>query len=340
MKHRRKIWFAPIAVLALVLMLAAVVFAAVPEEGTQIPDQTILIGANLGESGTVADPNTNVEIDLTDVDGPTVDGNDDANNTNEAAFTDEDVNDTLAYTAMTSDTDIARVSGLDELSTVAVLWWDALGDRAARGTTVAALDNADCTQKAMRLGFSLTANTNTEDEPDRPDNAPATSALVGAEGLCGNFTTDLSGEAVHAVTDDLAEVGAQAAVVAAFHWDMLSGAEMIVAANAAGEPNPSGYGTHFGGLSQAEKLEVFSWFAEDNILARGEGGNLIVDHDGIDGIDDDTSPEGKAGSATITVKVSDAEGRLIPPGNGSATVGQTFTGNRDTYDDGRHRRVR
>ena len=40
MKSRRKIWFAPMAALALVLMLVAVVFAASPAPGTTIPDQT------------------------------------------------------------------------------------------------------------------------------------------------------------------------------------------------------------------------------------------------------------------------------------------------------------
>ena len=47
---------------------------------------------------------------------------------------------------------------------------------------------------------------------------------------------------------------------------------------------------------------------------------ITITHDGIDG----TAPDGKAGEATIRVKVSDTTGRLIPPANGNRTVGQSF----------------
>ena len=100
-KSRRKIWFAPMAAVALVLMLVAVVFAAQsPAPGTPIPDQTIIIGATAATSGVLDDNNiVNLTIDLTDIDGDDV--------RDDAAFTDPDHSDTslvtLAYTAMSSD---------------------------------------------------------------------------------------------------------------------------------------------------------------------------------------------------------------------------------------------
>ena len=321
MKSRRKIWSLPLVLvtaLLLVGLLGAAVLAqvnAAPVKATQIEDQTITINS----SSTTTD---DVDIDLEDVDGQ---GGD--------AFTDADGG-TLAYTAMTSDLEIAFLTGLNEASTVAEGWWNALGNRAGApdaNPAVEELNNASCTAKAAILGFSLTANTATDDTPDRPDNAPAVGAGTGddaARGLCRDHSDFQTADVLHAATtgeNALAAVTAEDAVIAAFHWDMLSGDEMVVAATAAGENSPSGYEKRFAGLSHAQKLRVLAWFGDENILSRGEGGDLILDHYGIDGVDEDGNPEGKAGSATITVKVSDDEGRLIPPGDGSKTVGQSFT---------------
>ena len=344
MKIRKKIWFAPMAALALVLMLVGVVFAAAPKMETQIPEQTIIIGATDDTSGAVGTPGENVTVNLSDVNG---DGTAD-----DPAFADPDSTATdnvlLAYTAMTSDADIANVDmGANPGSAVATAWWNGLGDR----TGANALDNANCDAKAMRLGFSLTAD---EDDPaDGPDNAPAKAAVgetaaVDAIGFCLDTDEGLTGnlhDADDTVTPTLVALTAVNAIPVAFHWDMLSGPQMVVAARAAGERNAAAYEKLFGDLTHAQKLKVMGWFGEVNILARGESNgddalNLVLDHEGINGIDHDNDNdadttddrEGKVGSTTIIVKASDADGRLIPPPNGSGTVGQSFTVNAKLTD--------
>ena len=313
----RKIWSIPIAALALMLMLAgAMAVSSIvqaqtpngpPRVASAIDDVEITIGA------TDSTPAT--QPDLT------------------GAFTDPDSADTLAYTAMTSDPLVAYVQGLGGSSTVAQAWWNALGDRAesADGTTVPALDNANCAAKAMRLGFRL--DFDGDDADSDPDNAPAPEGGT-ATGLCLDYDDgDLSGSNLHDATtgaNALGAVSAQVAIVTAFHWDMLSGAEMAVAAEAAGESNPNAYQHNFGALSHAEKLEVISWFGADNILNRGEATSLQLENHGIDSdgtnndLDGPLTPDGQPGMATITVKASDSTGRLIPPGDGSGTVGQSF----------------
>ena len=110
---------------------------------------------------------------------------------------------------------------------------------------------------------------------------------------------------------------------------MLSGAEMGKAAEAAGQ-TPSVYMNAFGDLSRIQQDTVATWFGADvGILAMGVG-PLTVTNIGIDADDDDNdkpdteSLDGEPGEATIYVKVSDAEGRLIPPGDGRNTFGQSF----------------
>ena len=319
------------AALALVLMLVAVVFAAAPAKETQIPEQTIVIGADAGTSGAVGTPGTDVTVDLTDVNGDET--------RDDPAFADPDSAPgspvTLAYTAMTSDANIANVDlGDSPGNTVALAWWNALGDR----TGANALNNADCSAKAMRLGFSLTADA---DQPaDGPDNTPAVGgeSPADATGYCQD--TDAPGvglpDNLHdlddTVTPNLDAVTTTNAITHAFHWDMLSGSEMVTAARAAGERNAAAYEKHFGALTHAQMVKVIGWFDDANILARGESDgadalNLVLDHEGINGTDTDADPEGKVGSTTIIVKASDADGRLIPPPDGSGTRGQSFTVN-------------
>ena len=316
----RKIWSLPLVVvtaLLLVGLFGAAVLAQVgpaPVPATQIDDQTITIAATASDTGDVT-------INLANVD-----------NNNGAAFTDAD-DSTLAYTALTSNVKVATVSlGPSPQNTVATEYYNALGDRADDTTTTAVnemLPNASCTAKAAFLGFSLVANTVTTDDPDRKDNEPASSADVAAIGLCLDTTgaefPDNLLAGVGTGDDALAAVTTDDAIPVAFHWDMLSGAEMIVAAAAAGESSPSGYAKRFAHLSHAEKLDVISWFAGD-VLARGEGTavTLTLDHYGIDGTDEAGNPEGEPGTATVYLKVSDDDGRLIPPGDGGKTVGQEF----------------
>ena len=299
MKTRRKIWSMPIAALAVALMLATALIATgivyAVATGTKISDQTLTVNNVAGTT----DNGGAVEINLTDLDA-TTDGA-------QAAFTDPD-GDALAYTAMTSDPAIADVT-LDNTegtgsAAIATTWWDALD-----GTT-----GVDCSKKATRLGFAVGTTSG---------NTAATNATAGdAAGLCRDYASLDPDD-----TDDTNGLEGQQEVLLAFHWDMLSGDEMVVAARAAGESDPNDYKQNFGGLSPAERVEVASWFDED-ILAMGSGPLLTLVNDGRAYTTGTTTLDpaisDKAGTATITVKASDATGRLIPPGDGSATVGQSF----------------
>ena len=191
-----------------------------------------------------------------------------------------------------------------------------------------------------------------EDEDDVPDNAPAKAAIppatapTPATGFCvdigdsPDLPADLHEEVDRNDDGDLEETGDLAAlttlnaIIFAFHWDMLSDDEMAVAAKSAGVGSGgiNDYKKNFGQLTHAQKNNVISWFSEEtggSILTRGEGVlnaelNLVIDHRGINNDDTDGVTDGKVGSATITVKASDADGRLIPPPNGSGTVGRSL----------------
>ena len=228
MKSRRKIWSLPMALvtaLLLVGLLGAAVLAQVneaPKKGTQIPDASITIGADASTD----------EVDLTDVD--------DVEGGAQPAFTDAEDQAALQYTAMSSAPRVASPSFGTEATGdnpgIVDDWWDALGGA----------DNTDCRKKAARLGFSLTFDG--DDTDTDPDNAPAVLAddtqtpIVAASearGLCDNFDDFVDDTDTPNVNEE--EV-AQLMVVQAFHWDMLSGAEMIAAATAGGLSNPSAYG--------------------------------------------------------------------------------------------------
>ena len=102
----------------------------------------------------------------------------------------------------------------------------------------------------------------------------------------------------------------------AFHWDMLSAAQMEASAAAGELPNPRTYGKTFGGLNDTQRTNVRALFAR-MIIARGIG-PLILQNDGIDADD----PNGEVGTTDITVNVSDGEGRLVDSSAG--VIGQTF----------------
>ena len=319
----RKIWSMPLVLvtaLLLVGLFAAAVLAQTatspPRVANQIPNQTLTIAA------TATDV-TDVTIDLADVNG--------TDTGTPPAFTDfTDTGDpptadaTLVYTAATYDRDIVSVAGLTVADTTATAWWDALGDRADNPDTAddETLDNADCSAKAMRLGFTITPAGDTT-------TSPAHRAAVGgdtpadATGLCQD-SAEIAAIPLHAaVTGGSPEVLADTTTIAvAFHWDMLSGPEMAAVARGAGATG--NYAHNFGGLSHAQKVQVLAWFGADNVLTRGTG-SITLDHDGINGTDTEADPEGEAGSTTVVVKASDVQGRLIPPGDGSTTVGQSFT---------------
>ena len=322
MNSRRKIWSVPVALsLVLLFALALGVSQYVAAQTTPNPAPVPV------NPGAAATPITVVigPMGITATQG--VDGAD-LTITEAMLFTDAD---DMVFTAMTSNPDAARpvfgttaftrgddgeitaVSDTD--AGIVVAWWDALGDELDDQNDV--VDNTNCAPKAARLGFDLAA---TDDDGD-----PIHAAIDGTEaatGLCRNFDGlntpgfDVNGDGD---TDDADGIAAQAMVLHAFHWDMLSGAEMAAAAEAAGESRPNDYKAPFGKLTPSLRADVASFF-EDGVLAMGSG-NLIFENDGIDDevdTDDqeagvDNPGEAKPGTATITVKASDVTGRLISP---------------------------
>ena len=269
-------------------------------------------------------------------DAVSVDGNVDL----ASAFTHMDADAALVYTAMTTNAKVARVALMAQTDPTGVVadWWDALdgldGNALADADNNPLVQDADCEKRADRLGIDLNANTNALDTPDRKDNAPfkpgdsdasPTIPDLPATGWCeafGDLDAGLLGAA--STADD-----ARQRIRIAFHWDMLSGAEMGKAAEAGGQ-TPGVYMDPFGDLNRTQQDTVATWFAPTvGILAMGVG-PLTVTNIGIDADDDDNdkpdteSLDGEPGEATIYVKVSDAEGRLIPPGDGRNTFGQSF----------------
>ena len=356
MKHRRKIWSIPIAALALVLMLVGALavsgivqaFGDAPKMGTQIDDQNIRIGAAVDSSGQVNNPNVNVTINLADVDAATGD---------QPAFTDvgtadgATTADPLAYTVLTYNYKVAFVElPVGSVNTdILTAWWDSLG--AGVDAQDAPLPDTDCSKRAARLGFTaggplteeqITAlPTGTTPNPHRAaraargDGSGDDNAAIPAVGLCADYAdADGASAAVHTMddadTDVVETLSGAAAIEQAFHWDMLSGAEMAAAAASAGFSG--NYAKTFADLTPGQRVNVERLYQEFNVLARGAGiltlDNLGIDsdstNDDLPGVTDPPTTDGEPGTTKITVKVSDDTGRLIPPGNGSDTVGQSF----------------
>ena len=339
-KIRRKIWSVPIVVLALALMLVGGIvatgviqaFGDAPKMVTQIPDKNIVIGADLAGS-------TDVIINFADADGPDVDGPDDGDAVDaDPAFTDIGTadgatnEDPLAYTVLTYNYKVAFVELVTEPDdTFLGRWWDSLG--AGVDAENAPLVDTDCSKRAARLGFTAgTALTpaqlalQTAPNPHRAGRAAVGNAVaIAATGLCGDYNI-ASGGGVNLTEDsDLTAnvnelLSGANAIEQAFHWDMLSGAEMATAAVSA--KFSGNYAQTFAALTPAQRVNVETLYTTLNILARGSG-NLTLDNLGI-GDRDPATPDGEAGETTIRVKVSDDSGRLIPPGDGANTVGQSF----------------
>ena len=114
------------------------------------------------------------------------------------------------------------------------------------------------------------------DPADRNDNEPATFDAAGvvitgseAIGMCQGFI------ALDAGADEDRNL-----VRDAFHWDMLSAAQMEASAAAGELPNPRTYGKTFGGLNGTQRTNVRALFTR-MIIARGVG-PLTLQNDGID----------------------------------------------------------
>ena len=363
MKSRRKIWSLPLVVVTALLLVGlfgasvlAVGATDPPQRENQIPDTTFYIGAS-GIVNVANGDTATVAVNLADVNGEGV-GQPPAF----TDFTDRDLPspsspDPVVYTAMTTDAGIARVDLGDYPtdSEVVQIWWDALDGVAGAGATDSTQDR-NCSARAMRLGFSLSEKAAEDD--DRAIHAQRIPGVTGpplvaeqpATGYCRGYTeintdtafnTFIGGDTTDTEDDD---ISFEDAIRDAFHWDMLSAAQMNEVATAAGVGNPRAYEGNYGALTESERVNVNNWFGDLNILARGVG-SIAITHDGIDGINTPTADpinrEGKAGEAYVRVKVSDSTGRLIPPANGGRTVGQSFkvtakrlpTGNIGSFED-------
>ena len=131
-------------------------------------------------------------------------------------------------------------------------------------------------------------------------------------------------------------------VTQAFHWDMLSATEMLAVATAANlddgvatndADDYSAFQGAFMSLTVAQRTAVQTLYA-NNFLQRGSPSTLTATHSGtaadaMGDLDDDGNPiadgiDDRIGMAEVTVKVSDSYGRLIPPADGSDTVGDSF----------------
>ena len=328
MKHR-KIWSIPIAALALVLMLAgALVVTSIvqaqaasvkPRVANAVEDFELQVDA-----GDVGDDLTIKVINLADSDGddPVFTDTMDA-----ATDGDDPVDDPLAFTVMTSNGNRAitalSVGVFPDYSPGAAPptgpvagWWDGLSE-AQRLAVVGEVRDSDST-----------------------DDNECDSAFCGGEDVIAEY--------------DDQPVGQQTIITQAFHWNMLSGAEMIAAARAGGLSNPSSYASGFADLSGptdddedtavvetdiGHRARVQTLYTVDNpseavVLRRGMGTTLTVTSgdgtiDAVGASDADGNDIGdlradNVGAATITVKASDSTGRLIPPGDGSDTVGDVF----------------
>ena len=209
-------------------------------------------------------------------------------------FADINDEDDLTYTVLTHNSAVVKVSFPDgsnnypqaEDTSVVQAWWDSL----------------DCDARNDALGSLNRDNTKGNDE-----------------GICQTTTaTDNGQQPTYSVLvaidveDTAKNENLKAVVTQAFHWDMLTGAEMAIAAKQGGLSNPDGYKKPFSGLTQAQRDKVEGLYDGDevpntgNVLARGSG--------------DLTLNRVNTGMVDITVKASDATGRFL-----GGSVGEAFT---------------
>ena len=331
----RKIWSIPIAALALVLMLAgALVVTSIvqaqaasvkPRVANAVDDFELQVDA-----GGVSDDLTTKVINLADSTDAAADDPVFTDKMDAATDGDDPVDDPLAFTVMTSNGNRAIIAlslganpdystGQAPTEGPVAGWWDDLSE-AQRLAVVGEVRDSDST------------DTNTCDS--------AFCVSDGTDQVIGEYGDQAQPQ--------------QEVITQAFHWNMLSGAEMIAAARAGKLSNPSSYASGFADLSGpteddedtdvdemdiGHRARVQTLYTADNpsgavVLRRGMGTTLTVNSgigttDDVGALDADGNDisdlrADNVGAATITVKASDSTGRLIPPGNGSNTVGDVF----------------
>ena len=183
-------------------------------------------------------------IDFADVDG-------------EAAFEDTTAPSELAYTALTRDSNTVglafgspAISNSDAGvvtagSTQADEWWDTL----------------DCSKR----NNALFSGADTRRDSDDTDTAGICQDYdqLGDVDIAATFDLDGDGD-VDDDTDDTFD--AQDLVVHAFHWDMLTGDEMVAAAKAGGLSSTANYKVKFSGLTDQEIVNVMELYEDIELL--------------------------------------------------------------------------
>ena len=187
--------------------------------------------------------------------------------TNDAGdvFTDPN-GDSIVFTAFTSNPKVVTLGYAGDSDTVVSVWWNTLGGVPATASDAAQLATR-CTAQNAALGLT---GSNRDRTPENDT------------GICQAFAS-------------LAETD-EATVTALFHWDMLTGPEMVAAAEAGGESDPEDYEKRFRDLDEDERDTVAELVA-DGVIAQGSG---VL-----------TGTRVNTGTAEITVKASDETGRFL-----------------------------
>ena len=189
-------------------------------------------------------------------------------------FTDPNTDDTLAYTAFTSNPKVVTLAFASDANAVVTEWWNTLGGVEANITATGLDDDAGAPDRVARCDAQNAALGLSGSNRDRNAHDD--------DGICQPF-------------GDLADADG-ATVVALFHWDLLTGPEMVSAARAGGESNPSDYEKAFKDLDDDEREDVAA-LVSSGVIAQGNG---VL-----------TATRVNTGSADITIKASDATGRFL-----------------------------
>ena len=350
MKSRRKIWSIPVA-LAVVLMFAAMIGVSsyvAAQAGNAAPKVATPLADAIGD--------TVLELEDGDPDDTTVDLAAVFDDTTMAGDPAVEVDDRLAFTVMTNAPNTASAAFTtgtayndDQAPDNGVVanWWNSLDQAKKRAVVGVKLDN---TLDAANVNRGTCDNAAWCFSYDHDGVANTTAiTVIGAYGA-GIMNDSATPQTIPEITDDAQEI-----VTQAFHWDMLTGAEMVAAARAGGIENPNNYAKPFRQLTEdttdaqnanvpGQRTNVQALYSprtfdhDDDpltaaithpaVLQRGQGsGDLDGQTEDEEQVASLTVTAGDTyadiGTATITVKASDSAGRLIPPDTGRETVGDS-----------------
>ena len=336
MKSRRKIWSLPL-VLVTALLLVGLFGASVLAQSNAGPRIASLDDTEMRLDDTPA--NTAYELDLTEevTDATMVDGAAAVNGVDITVKVPEQ----LAVTVMTNRVSRATIALPDDDDYNG----DGVGDGAA--PLIYTIDDVDHDDDTETPGIPVTVPSAVAAWWDRLSDTNRI-AVLNLDTDQTDDDTDTCDIANFCAEDDSINDYAdlsdgQLLVTQAFHWDLLSAAEMVAVAKAAGLDDDTitdnavdfdKFKAAFRGLDDDQRVEIQTLYAADSAyLVRGRISSLTVTHgataaDAEGAFDEEGLPIGdgiddRIGEATITVKVSDSYGRLISP-DGDNTVGDAF----------------